>query len=143
MKKHFILSAAIVLASSIVLISCKKDEEDTKNNNNNTPPALTANISVAAPVAGTTYESGDEVHIDVTVTADFDMHGYEAYLINLTADDTLWSVDAHDHGSTYTIHEHWTNNVTEHSDMKLKVIATLDHDGSLATKEVAFHCHPM
>jgi len=143
MKKYFILSAAFMLASSIILTSCKKDEEDNKTNDNNNPPALTANITVAEPVAGSTFAFGTEVHIEATVTADFDMHGYEAYLINLSADDTVWSVDAHAHGTTYSIHDHWTNDVTDHSDMKLKIIATLDHDGAKATKEVSFHCHPM
>lgn len=128
---------------SFFILSCKKDKEDVNDSSKNGTPALTATINIAQPIAGNTYSLGEEVHIDVTVSADFDMHGYEAYLINLTSDDTVWSTHAHAHGTTYSIHDHWTNNVADHSDMKLKVISTLNHDGALAEKEVSFHCHPM
>lgn len=142
MKKHFILSAAIVLAASFILISCKKDEENNNNGGGGTPEP-TATITISEPVTDSTYEYGEEVGVDIEIMADFDMHGYEVYMINLTADDTVWSSTDHDHSEGYIISGLWTNTVTEHSDMLLKVTATIDHDGATATDEVAFHCHPM
>jgi len=66
MKKQFILSAAIVLASSIILISCKKDEENNNNGGGGTPEP-TATITIAEPVADSTYEFGQDVGVDIEI----------------------------------------------------------------------------
>lgn len=141
MKNQFIYFIVVIFSISVSLTACKRDKEDEQPQTPN--PALTANISVSSPEENASYTLGEEVHINATVTADFQMHGYHVYIINLTADDTVFYVHPHAHGTSYDIHEHWTNDVTEHSDMKLKIIATLDHDGTTAVKEVPFHCHPM
>ena len=141
MKNNSILFSIIFLAAILLLLnSCKKDNE--KEEETHTHP-LSANINILSPTAGLTVDLGMSVALSATINAGFDMHGYEAYLINVTADDTVWSVDAHDHGTAFTITGEWINSVTAHSDMRFKVIANLDHDGNTSSKEVEFHCHPM
>lgn len=140
MKNKSILFSTIFFAAGLILLnSCKKDESTEEEHVH----PLSANINILSPTAGVTVDLGMPVVLSATIGAGFDMHGYDAYLINVTADDTLWSVDAHDHGTNYTITGEWINSVTEHSDMKFKVIAILDHDGNTSSKEVEFHCHPM
>lgn len=135
---------SIFIAISIIAVSCKKDKEETTNtNNNNSTPTPVASITIHSPIAGTTIEHMDTVEIDVHIDADFEMHGYDAYLINETADDTVWTASLHDHANSYEVTGEWINVVTDHSDMKLKVVAEIDHDGNTTEKEIEFHCHPM
>ncbi len=136
---HFILSIALLSASAI-FTSCKKDEEQEEPTPTPTPQAV---ITINEPLANAMFNLNEEVHIDVDITASFEMHGYIVELINETSGEVVWSADAHDHATSFHVHDHWVNNVTDHSDMKLKVTAELDHDGNISTKEVHFHCHPM
>jgi hypothetical protein len=71
------------------------------------------------------------------------MHGYDAYILNETSGDTVWTSAVHDHGTPFHIDSLWVNDVTDHSDMLLHIEAEIDHDGNTTEKEVAFHCHPM
>jgi hypothetical protein len=139
--KNQVFSFAVLLGLGTIftLTSCKKDEEEATV----VTPTPTALITINEIEEGHTYEMDDTVHIDIDITADFEMHGYDAWLINETAGDTVWSADLHDHGTSFHIHDHWVNNVADHSDMKLKVSAEIDHDGNTTVKEVHFHCHPM
>ncbi|MFN8698428.1 MAG: hypothetical protein ACK500_06665 [Flavobacteriales bacterium] len=136
----FFLSLAL-LSTAVVFSSCKKDEEQQEDT---TPtPTPQAVITINDPLPNAMFSLNDEVHIDVDITASFEMHGYMVELINETSGEVVWTTDAHDHGNSFHIHDHWVNNVTDHSDMKLRVTAELDHDGATTVKEVHFHCHPM
>lgn len=137
--KSFILAA--FLAASFV--SCKKDEEETKKDETILTPTPVAVITIHEPEEGHVFQLADTVHVDIHITADFDMHGYDAWIINESAGDTVWTSSLHDHGQSFEIHGEWINDVMDHSDMKLKVSAEIDHDGNTTEKEVHFHCHPM
>jgi hypothetical protein len=140
MKKSTILLSAFIV---LLAVSCKKKDEDTQQTPTPTPtPTPTATITINDPDEGTMYMLGQAVNIDVDITADFEMHGYDVYLINETADDTVWTDGVHDHGEAFSITSSWTNDVTMHSDMMLKVVAEIDHDGNTTEKSVHFHCHP-
>jgi hypothetical protein len=136
---------SIILATFIVgsFIACKKEDDD---NNTTTPtptPTPVASITIHEPEEGQMFHLDDTVHVDIHITADFEMHGYEAWIINESAGDTVWTADVHDHGDSFEVHGEWIVDVTDHSDMKLKVSAEIDHDGNKTEKEVHFHCHPM
>jgi hypothetical protein len=139
MKKVIFNFIFLGAACAISLVSCKKDEKKEDE----TPAIPRATITINNPASGAMFNLGATVDIDVDITAAVEMHGYEAYLINESAGDTVWSADAHVHGDSYEIIDQWVNNVADHSDMKLRIIAEMDHDGHTSTKEVHFHCHPM
>jgi hypothetical protein len=141
MKKiHVISFIAILLSTSLFVVSCKKDEEAPADEHTH---SATATITITNPVEGTTYEAGDVVPVDVSISGSAELHGYQVLLINTTADDTLINAEVHDHATTYTYTNTWTNDVSAHSDMICKVKAIVDHDGNATEKSVAFHCHPM
>lgn len=139
MKQTFFY--AIILAA-VLITSCKKKDEDTNDTTTPTPTPV-ATIVIHQPVEGAMYALDSVVTINVDITAaDFEMHGYDVYLINETVGDTVWTTGLHDHGESFHIDGTWTNNVTDHSDMMLKVVAEIDHDGNTTEKSVHFHCHP-
>lgn len=136
---NFITITLFSISCALAIVSCKKDKKEEEDTHSH---PLTANINIISPAEASTIEHEAVVTLNATVSAGFDMHGYEAYLINVTANDTVWEADLHEHATNYTIAGTWINNVTEHSEMKFKIIATLDHDGNTSVKEVNFHCHP-
>ncbi|MBX7052274.1 MAG: hypothetical protein K1X54_09585 [Flavobacteriales bacterium] len=138
--KQPLIYAVLMLAMAIT--SCKKKDEDTNNNTTNPTPTPIANIVINSPAEGAMFALDSVVNILVDITADFEMHGYDVYVINETADDTVWTDGLHDHGEAFHIVGAWTNNVTEHSDMMIKVVAEIDHDGNTTEKSLHFHCHP-
>ena len=141
MKNIFsITGLALIISISSIIVSCKKDEEAPADEHTH---AATATITITNPVEGATYEAGDVVPVDVSISGSAELHGYQVLLINTTADDTLINAEVHDHATTYTYTNTWTNDVTAHSDMICKVKAYIDHDGNTTEKSVAFHCHPM
>ncbi len=135
MKNRFQIGLWAILAIA-ALSSCKKEDETTEET------VVKASIEIEEPIAALTYESGDTVHIHVGITCANEMHGYEAYLINLTSGDTTWDAHLHDHSTSYHFEDFWVNNVTEHSDMRFKVVAILDHEENQTVKSIDFHCHP-
>ena len=139
MKLNLIFSA--ILAAAIIT-SCKKKDEETNNTTTTPTPTPVANIVINSPSEGAMFELDSVVTINVDITADFEMHGYDVYVINETAGDTVWTDGLHDHGESFHIDGTWTNNVTEHSDMMIKVVAEIDHDGNTTEKSLHFHCHP-
>lgn len=138
MKNNIIrFSLFMAIAASFVMTSCKKDKEEE------TTPTVKATITVASPLTSTTYLLGDTVFVQATITCPSEMHGYDAYILNETSGDTVWTDAVHDHGDAFTIDGFWVNDVMDHSDMLLHIEAEIDHDGNTTEKEVAFHCHPM
>jgi hypothetical protein len=132
---YFILAMAVVS-----MVSCKKDKEEEDDT---TTPAKTLTIEIEEPADMQTFALNETVHVHVMVEANYDLHGYEVLMINESSGDTVWSTDAHDHGQSYHIEGDWVNNVSDHSDMLLKVIVEKDHDGNTQVEERHFHCHPM
>jgi hypothetical protein len=133
-NKLFIGIFSLMIISLIA--SCKK-------NDGTTTLEPTIAISINQPMADSTVDLGDTAHIDFSISSNIELHGYQAYLINLTANDTVWSAEEEHHSNVYIYKDDfWVNNVTDHSDMKFKVIAEIDHEGNQRTKEVAFHAHP-
>jgi hypothetical protein len=127
MKTPFSLFICLVA----ILLSCKKHHG-----------ATSANITFIEPTAGDTLQFGEELHIEGTIQGDGELHGYSLSLINSTTGQTLLSNSTHDHAETFSFHEHWSNNLTDTSNVKIIVVADLDHDGGKTSKEINVVCLP-
>jgi hypothetical protein len=121
----------LIICLAVILFSCKKHNG-----------ATSANITFIEPTAGDTLQFGEELHIEGTIQGDGELHGYSLNLINLTTGQTLLSKSTHDHGKTFSFHEHWSNNVTDSSNVKIIVVVDLDHDGEKTSKEINVVCLP-
>lgn len=138
-NSRIFLAAAIIVASAFA--GCKKDKEEETPIVPSTPEIT---FEVTNPTAGAMYHLGDTVWVDVHITSDTELHGYEANLINTSdSDAVLWEDHLHDHGMEYHIHGFYVNGVTMHSDVELSIDAFIDHDGASENHTVAIHCHPM
>lgn len=136
MKKVTFLSM-FLLATVSLITSCKKDDDDDDDHD-----GTTAEIVIASPTAGQEFMGGDTVAISATITGTAAMHGWALHLRKVSDQSEVFSADAHDHAASYTIAETWVNNLTEHTELQLEIIATLDHDGNTANKTVNIHCMP-
>lgn len=130
-SKLFALMAIIFI---VFAGSCKNDDD---------PIVSTADIVVSTPAEGSMFEQGETIHITGTITTEGELHGYEIYIRNISDNSVAFSFEEHAHGKSLTFDEQWVNNVTDHSDMELEVIAILSHEGDISvSKKVNFHCHP-
>ena len=132
-KQFTPLFILVTLTLSTLLVACRKDVAD---------PEVTVTFNIASPLASTTYDLGDTVFVNVTITGSEELHGYEVDMNNLTGDSTVFDAHAHNHASSFTINGYFVNNVTDHSEMELRVKAFIDHDDNYKEKVVEFHCHP-
>ena len=128
----------LLLAFTALFFSSCKDEDPIVEED----PKVVFDFS--SPTAGAMFGLGDTIHIDGKISHTIDMHGYEVSIINTSHNDTVVFNDhGHVDGKMFHIHETWVNNVSDHSNMTLKIEAITDHAGNSETKEIMFHCHPM
>jgi hypothetical protein len=121
----------VFISLTVLLISCHK------HNN-----ATTATINFLEPTAGDTLQFGEELHAEGTIKGDGELHGYSLNIINQTTTATLLSKSASDHAETYSFHEHWINNVTDTTNVKILVEVEINHDGVKTSKEINVVCLP-
>ncbi|MGV3630215.1 MAG: hypothetical protein ACO1O6_03375 [Bacteroidota bacterium] len=131
--KTNILIFALVLGTGITFISCEKDKEEEH---------ATATISFEEPVTGDTIASGAEMHMEGTILGTGELHGYTLSVINAANQAVLFTKTYDTHASSYNFHEHWVNNVTDTTAVKVRMDVTEDHDGNHEIKEVNVVCLP-
>jgi hypothetical protein len=122
---------SVIICLAVILFSCKKHNG-----------ATSAIITFIEPTEGDILQFGEELHIEGTIQGDGELHGYSLSLINSTTGQTLLSNSTHDHAETFSFHEHWSNNLTDTSNVKIIVVADLDHDGGKTSKEINVVCLP-
>lgn len=131
--KNIHFKVLTVLLVTFSLYSCKKEEVETP---------VTATISIAEPTSTDTIALNEEVHFEGTVSGSAEMHGYTVTFTNGTTSSVLYTKSYDIHSSAYNFHEHWINNVTDTTIVKLKIDVTKDHDGNHEVKEVNVVCLP-
>jgi hypothetical protein len=131
MKKYLYIG----LAAISVLQACQKDKEAETVK---ADPVFT----FLAPAENQVYNYGDTVHIDGTITALYDMHGYNVKLYNEATQQLVLNQGYHQHATSFTVSEAWKNTVADTTILKLTIDAAIDHEGGIATKEVTLTCYP-
>jgi hypothetical protein len=91
------------------VVSCKKDSNE----------ATTATINILSPTANAVIAFGEEVHVEGTIVADGEIHGYKVYLKDEQGNNLYEGGQEHVHGDAFAIHEHWTNNVQQSTQVKV------------------------
>ena len=134
--KRYILIFALMLGASITFISCDKDKPGEEE----TP--VSATITMSEPGVNDTIAQGGELHIEGLITGTGELHGYTVSITNTVSQAVLYTVTYDTHVSAYNFHEHWVNNVTDTTTVKVKVDVTKDHDGNHEIKEVDVVCLP-
>jgi hypothetical protein len=116
---------------SLFAFSCEKHTE-----------ASTATINFIEPAVGDTIHLGEELHVEGTVSGDGELHGYTLKIENTITSEIVKTGSTSNHAKSYVFHEHWVNNVSEPSLMKVTLEVELNHDGKKTSKELNVVCLP-
>jgi hypothetical protein len=125
----FILSALFLF----VVVSCHKDEHEE----------ISATISFVEPSITDTLAFNEELHAEGTIVGSAELHGYTLSMTNITTNEELFSATASNHSPSYAFHEHWVNNVSDTSIIRINVIVILDHEGNTETKTIDLVALPL
>lgn len=125
MKYAFFI--AFVALCFTFLISCSKNDDPV--------PVPAATFNVLQPTLNQTYQAGDTVHINGTITCEANLHGYHVMVLN-SNNDTLYNKEDHAHAMELTIDEMWVNHLTEEQDLKVIISCTINHEGAESIKEI-------
>lgn len=138
-KVKFIIIGLYVILG---LTNCKKDDNNDNDQETETKQMI---VVIDNPTADQMFALDDVITISGSITANFDMHGYEVKLFNESNSDSLmFESFTHGHGESLNFSESWTNTVSDHSDVRVEVSALGDHEGvNRETETVHIQCHPM
>jgi hypothetical protein len=126
--KNNILKTVIIALISISILSCKKEDHDHE--------PISATVNFIEPSVNDTIAFGEELHIEGTISGTGEMHGYTVSILKINNQEVLFTKSYSNHATMYNFHEHFTNNVTEITNAKVKVDVAKDHDGNHEIKEV-------
>lgn len=132
MKKSIIIFFGII---SLIVISCKKETTETT-------VLADPTFNFSSPSVNETYHFGDTIKVIGSLSADYEMHGYNIILKNMKTGMNVLNQGYHLHQSSYTINEVWKNTVTDTSEIKITVDVATDHDGTLKSFERIVTCYP-
>lgn len=96
-----------------------------------------ATLTIAKPLEGAQFNSGDSIQVQGLAVSSETIHGYDVVIKK--ANDTLrfFSVHVHDHNDTLLIDQKWKASVTN-SLLEAVVTLELDHNGHTLTRRVGF-----
>ncbi len=120
--------------AAIVLLGCEK--EDVGGNNVNPTGSDAITITFNTPNENESFDFNEVVSVTGWVSKASQVHGYTLELINQSNQDSvLYSHDVHDHGAQIEMNDTWTNNLSDTSNVLIRVTAFGDHEGN--TSEIA------
>jgi hypothetical protein len=126
--------AFLAACLTLSLSSCNNDDEDVNPANE---------IAITAPTANAIVNSGQTVNITGTIKGKKELHGYEITVRRKADNAVLFTKEVDVHSANITFNETWTvDAVTDHQELELEVIATLDHDGNSINQKMTLHALP-
>lgn len=132
--KNFAFTLLVSISFIFFIASCSDDDDMGAVD-------LGPSISIVEPVEDQIFEFQDTVSINVLINHDANIEQYTLELRNLTTEIMLLSQTNPTQGQNLEITGEWVNEVQDHSDMELTVLAT-DEEGNSSTERVRFHFMP-
>jgi len=129
MKRYFFVSLSILVLT--LSAACHKDHE-----------ASSAEITFIEPSLNDTIANAAELHVEGTISADGEMHSYTLKISNAANDSVYFTKSSSQHAESYAFHEHWVNNLTDTTLVKVTVEVELNHEGAKTSKTVNVVCLP-
>jgi hypothetical protein len=135
--KNFQIKTALNFLLLLVLTAFSACEDD------HVDPENSAEITISNPADNGIVSEGQTVNIAGTIVGAHELHGYIINIRRKSDNVVVFSKSNDDHNANITINENWTvGTITEHTEMELEVVATLDHDGNTASKKITIHALP-
>jgi hypothetical protein len=116
----------IIAFLSFFMMGCHKHGHD----------ATSAEINFVEPQMNDTIPANQELHIEGTVTADGEMHGYIIQVLNLSTNEVMMERKSSKHDKEYAFHEHWQPATFEITPARVQIEVILNHEGLKASKSV-------
>jgi hypothetical protein len=129
--KHIKLFFAFVVLLIPFTFSCT--EAHQKNS---------AVITITGPNEDSYIQHLDTLQIRGSIVSEMDLHGYQISIRRTDSDTEVFYYEDHYHGSNKNLNVDWICTVGESVELKLTVLAQLDHDGNMASSSVLFDCVP-
>jgi hypothetical protein len=127
---RYAIGEVILILAFASIVGCNKG----KVNN--------AYFSITSPEVQSYYVGGDTIRIIASVVGDSELYGLSVQLLNDANDSVLFTYSNEEHLTSYNFNQFYVNQVTEHMDVRLEVIAELDHEGNEAKKTMLLHLYP-
>jgi hypothetical protein len=121
----------IIILGSIILFACQKKETKIIDLNN-------LKLSISKPSEAAIYKKGDTVFIKANASNTEQLHGYSLQISNKSNQQVYFDIDQHLHDSKFDIDTFWVDNLSEKTDLMLKLSVEIDHEGNEDFKEVNF-----
>lgn len=125
----------VVLIFSLIALafsSCNKEEQG----------ASAVDIVFSEPSANDTIASYNQVHAEGTIVGDGTMEGYTVSLIHAGNGAVLYTNTYDVQATSYNFHEHWTNNLTDTTQITVRVEVAKDKNGNKTSSERLVVCLP-
>lgn len=126
--KNFHICIALFVLLTLGAVSCDKEDSDQPTNQ--------ATLEISSPVEGSSFATGDTIHIHAQATATQDLHGYQINITDVANNHVIYTTEEHAHGKSLEILQMWPNNTTSGTSLKISIVVTLDHDGHYIEKSV-------
>ena len=130
--KQLLCAAALV---TTILSACQKKDDTVAD-----PLKVTTDIST--PALGQTYQNGDTVFINATISYPSELHGYEVKITDTVTGLILFDDAQHVHTDHFEIHDQWKAAASTPTTLLLTVTANIDHDGNDAKTNLNFMVIP-
>jgi hypothetical protein len=123
----------LIMIMAVGFVSCSKPHHEVE------PESV--KIDIVRPQLGLAYGKGDSVKMNIHITSPTHMHGYELHITRLSDNAEVY-VSAEDlHEDEFDIDKTWVYDGSCNSEMELRVVAKIDHDGNKVNKAIKFYCH--
>lgn len=119
----------------MMLCACQKDQTIA-------PAPDKVRIAITSPEAGASFRSGDTLRIAAHVSYAGPLHGYEIQLIDSADGGIIYDAARHVHSDSFDIRESWLATAAAPMTVRLRLITTIDHEGTVASSERSFRLLP-
>jgi hypothetical protein len=125
----------ILVMGALALGSCQKRDSTT-------PDASKVVFTITSPTIGHTYQNGDSVRIKASISYPSELHGYEVRVTDVATNTIVYDAAEHGHSDRFDIDKAWVINGAAGMELKLELMATIDHAGTVAEKSINFQYLP-
>jgi hypothetical protein len=129
MRDTFVITSIILCFLNVA--GCRKEVASTTN----------AQLSVATPAEGTSYNKNDTVRISAIATSSENLHGYEVTVHPFSDTTAIFRSVNHVHSTNLSIVEKWANTSPAVKNQVVEVKIFTDHNGGFIAAKRNIICN--
>ena len=99
-------------------------------------------IDLSNPTEGQVYRKGDTVFVNAVVSYATQLHAYELSITKDTSNTNVFYEYKHVSTDKFTISSYWVDTLASATDLTLKVMVQIDHNGNQRFIKTTLKCQP-